>query len=198
MGSIAMKTVTAGGETHQALMTQPEYLYALLKAQRCGKGVLPFFLGLNPVELIWLTQRFNGNAEAAVKVNDDQHQAAKERGDLRQELLDMRRDEWQDLRELLQQHCAGKHPLESAMADIVAAGCLGGDHLWRDLGLEHRGQLGDLLHLFFPGLAKQNTKDMKWKKFFYKQLCEQEGGYVCRAPTCEECAVYDDCFGEEL
>jgi NifQ. len=44
---------------------------------------------------------------------------------------------------------------------------------------------------FFP------ASDMKWKKFIYKQLCEAEGLYVCRAPSCEVCKDYDQCFGKE-
>lgn len=179
---------TANGE-------QASYFSLLLRSQRSGNGVLPFFLGLQPLEMIWLNQCYGAGAKVAADVEPGE---SKERGDLRQELLDLRRDEWQDLRDLLLQSRAGIHPLESAMANIVAAGCLGGDHLWRDLGLENRAQLGELLTLFFPVLAIKNSRDMKWKKFFYKQLCEQEGGYVCRAPSCEECAAFDDCFGEEV
>lgn len=186
-------------ETHSGEpMTHAQCFAVLLKAQRKGKGVLPYFLGLRPVEMIWLSQRYGKGAMDSIQCCEDCDETSRQRGELRQELLDMRRDEWSDLRNLLKQHRAGIHPLETAMADIVAAGCLGGDHLWRDLGLATRQQLGELLALFFPTLAVKNSKDMKWKKFFYKQLCEQEGGYVCRAPSCEECAVYDDCFGEEL
>jgi nitrogen fixation protein NifQ len=49
----------------------------------------------------------------------------------------------------------------------------------------------------FEPLALRNDKDMKWKKFLYKQLCEAEGIYVCRAPSCEVCVDYDNCFGNE-
>ena len=117
--------------------------------------------------------------------------------DLRQELLDLRRDEWEDLREQLMANRSHQCATEAWMANVVAAGCLGGDHLWRDLGLEHRSELRDLLMQNFAPLAKRNTQDMKWKRFFYKQLCDQEGSYVCRAPSCEKCAAYDDCFGRE-
>lgn len=189
------KTLLAAREP---AMSQADYFAMLLDAQRQGRGVLPFFLGLQPLEMIWLSQRYSSGAVEAVSTAECSQELAKQRGDLRQELLEMRRDEWQDLRALLKQHRADMHPLEPAMADMVAAGCLGGDHLWRDMGLPDRAQLGDLLALFFPTLAAKNNRDMKWKKFFYKQLCEQEGGYVCRAPSCEECAVFEDCFGEEL
>ena len=52
------------------------------------------------------------------------------------------------------------------------------------------------MHDNFRPLAEQNTKDMKWKKFLYKQLCIGEGIYVCRAPSCEVCVDYAACFGE--
>jgi len=54
-----------------------------------------------------------------------------------------------------------------------------------------------MLHHNFPELAAKNVKDMKWKKFLYKQLCEAEGIYLCRAPSCEVCIDYPKCFGSE-
>jgi nitrogen fixation protein NifQ len=51
-------------------------------------------------------------------------------------------------------------------------------------------------HGFMP-LAEKNVHDMKWKKFFYKQLCNQKGVYTCRAPSCQVCADYRECFGPE-
>jgi nitrogen fixation protein NifQ len=38
---------------------------------------------------------------------------------------------------------------------------------------------------------------MKWKKFLYRQLCLEEGIYVCRAPSCDVCRDYDLCFARE-
>ncbi len=80
---------------------------------------------------------------------------------------------------------------------IIVAGCLGNDHLWQDLGLWSRSQLTALLHFNFPELAAKNSMDMKWKKFLYKQLCEEEGLYVCRAPSCNVCIDYAKCYGPE-
>jgi len=80
---------------------------------------------------------------------------------------------------------------------IIVAGCLGNDHLWQDLGLWYRSQLTALLHFNFPELAAKNSMDMKWKKFLYKQLCEEEGLYVCRAPSCNVCIDYAKCYGPE-
>lgn len=188
-----------------ALVNEPlysEFFAKLLSAQRENRGVLPFFLGLQPLELMWFAQCYLPETltdTVLIHASGNSDSEAWQRGQLRQELLDMRRDEWLDVRDLLLAHRSdASHPLVTAMASIVAAGCLGGDHLWRDLGLLTRAELSDLMTLFFPTLAVKNSKDMKWKKFFYKQLCEQEGGYVCRAPSCEQCAAYDDCFGEEV
>ena len=83
------------------------------------------------------------------------------------------------------------------MAHILAAGCMASDHLWQDLGLWHRAELTALMRRNFPPLAARNVKDMKWKKFLYKQLCESEGIYLCRAPSCEVCVDYAVCFGPE-
>ncbi len=194
------QSLPVGCEYTASSACHSHFLGRLLAGQRAGRGALPYFLGLQPLVLMWLAQRYQPAEFCATGVArgaNDPESMPWQRGELRQELLEMRRDEWRDVRELLLGNRAGVHPLEHAMADIVAAGCLGGDHLWRDLGLESRAELSELMSLFFPALAAKNSADMKWKKFFYKQLCEQEGGYVCRAPTCEECAAYDDCFGEE-
>jgi nitrogen fixation protein NifQ len=80
---------------------------------------------------------------------------------------------------------------------IIVAACLGDDHLWQDLGLWSRSQLTELLAYNFPELAARNTHDMKWKKFLYKQLCEAEGLYLCRAPSCFVCVDYSKCYGSE-
>lgn len=105
--------------------------------------------------------------------------------------------EWQDLRKLLRAHRAGRDVSELFIADIVCSACLGGDHLWQDLGLFNRAELSQLMERNFPTLAALNVHDMKWKKFLYKQLCIAEGVYICRAPSCEECTDYDACFGPE-
>lgn len=105
--------------------------------------------------------------------------------------------EWQELRHLLRRHRAGQDASELFMADIVCSGCLGSDHLWEDLGLFSRKELSALMARNFPALAERNVRDMKWKKFLYKQLCLAEGIYICRAPSCEVCTEYNVCFGPE-
>jgi nitrogen fixation protein NifQ len=106
-------------------------------------------------------------------------------------------DERDELRQLLASYRAGKSDSEDWMAEMVVNACQGQDHLWQDLGLWSRKDLTLLMQQNFPSLAARNDKDMKWKKFLYKQLCITEGIYTCRAPSCEVCADYQACFGPE-
>lgn len=109
-----------------------------------------------------------------------------------------RHDELDELRRLLLGHRAQQSASEQWIAEIVAVACLSSHHLWQDLGLWSRRDLSALMQRNFPRLAARNDKDMKWKKFLYKQLCETEGIYTCRSPSCEVCPDYNDCFGPEV
>ncbi len=102
-----------------------------------------------------------------------------------------------DLRALLLSGRAKNRMAEEWMAAIVARACQRPNHLWQDLGLRNRGELSQLLNRHFPGLAKQNLRDMKWKKFFYRQLCQAEGVVICKSPVCDACADFAVCFGAE-
>lgn len=106
-------------------------------------------------------------------------------------------DEFPDLLQLLLDHGARDDPHHRHVAHLVAAACMGGNHLWQDLGLPHRQALSQLLGAHFPGLAAKNSGDMKWKKFFYRQLCEREGVLICKSPSCAACCDYAKCFGPE-
>lgn len=187
-------------EQERAARANSRLLRSIVDSQRQGRSCLPFYLGLTPLDCICLMQKITAPDAIPtdwLDMTEPRNRHAYKRGALRQELLEMRRDEWLELRNLLVSGRRGLSVTEFYLADLIAAGCLGGDHLWRDLGLPARQDLRELLMLNFPVLAAANVRDMKWKKFFYKQLCEQEGGYVCRSPTCEACAVYDECFGPE-
>jgi nitrogen fixation protein NifQ len=111
-----------------------------------------------------------------------------------------REDELQDLRALLLEHAApalrGDGRL-AVVADTVALACLGDNHLWQDLRLGSRAELSALMRHWFPALVAKNHADMKWKKFFYKQLCERAALLVCRAPSCAVCVDHAKCFGPE-
>lgn len=109
----------------------------------------------------------------------------------------LRDDEYDDLLQLLLDHRSDGSDETGWLASAVAAACLGGNHLWQDLGLDNRQELSDLLEIRFPSLYSRNTGNMKWKKFFYKQLCERAGVNACRAPSCRVCDDYHICFGAE-
>jgi nitrogen fixation protein NifQ len=148
-----------------------------------GGSILPVGLGLTPIAYARLRhQHFPGTRIGL---------ATGRRGGVDP----TRAAECEHLRTLLLEHRAGRDESEEWMADIFVAGCMGSDHLWQDLGLWSRQDLSALFKHNFPVLVEKNVGDMKWKKFLYKQLCLQEGIYVCRAPSCEMCQDYWKCFG---
>ena len=110
----------------------------------------------------------------------------------------LRADEVVDLVALLLDHAAAGADRElHELAERVAVGCLGDNHLWQDLQLPSRRELSALFDRWFPALATKNRGDMKWKKFLYKQLCEREELFVCKAPSCAVCIDRPQCFGPE-
>lgn len=111
--------------------------------------------------------------------------------------VDVRFEERTDLINLLLANRAGQCESEGWLALIVASACMGGNHLWQDLGLWSRDDLSQLMLHNFPLLAQSNVHNMKWKRFLYKQLCLAEGINACRAPSCEVCVDYAKCFGPE-
>jgi nitrogen fixation protein NifQ len=102
-----------------------------------------------------------------------------------------------DLRALLIEHGSRGAREETWLAAIVARRSLGANHLWQDLGLSSRDDLSRLLLRHFRPLAARNSGDMKWKKFFYRALCERDGALVCKAPNCAVCDDASLCFGGE-
>lgn len=105
--------------------------------------------------------------------------------------------EFPDLVGMLLDYRAADDQDHRCIAHLVASACMCSDHLWQDLGLPNRGALSALLATHFPALAAKNSGDMKWKKFFYRQLCEREGFHACSAPNCAACADYSRCFAPE-
>jgi nitrogen fixation protein NifQ len=106
-------------------------------------------------------------------------------------------DEFDDLLNLLLDHRA--HPGEAStwLSCAIASAAMLDNHLWQDMGLPNRPILSHLLRDNYPGLAARNTGDMKWKKFFYRQLCERAGVMICKSPNCAECCDYALCFSPE-
>lgn len=151
---------------------------------RRGGGVLPRWMGLSSSQFREVTAFYFGGvglppSRSSVGIPKN------------------RQDEIVDLRALLLSHRAGKSRSEVWVAEIICAGCIGGGHLWHDLGLFSRAELGALIQRNFPTLHAKNIKNMRWKKFFYKQLCEGEGVYICRSPSCEACPEFVNCFSSD-
>lgn len=160
-------------------------LARILSSWSLGLGAMPRYIGLEEKD-------FNLMMEYAFPYFDPEWLPNPDNN-----IDPLRADETQDLRKLLLRNRSGESDSEYWMVDILTAGCMGNDHLWQDLGLWCRNDLSKLMAEHFSPLADKNDKDMKWKKFLYKQLCQEEGIYTCRAPSCEVCLDYASCFGPE-
>ena len=101
------------------------------------------------------------------------------------------------LRELLWRLRTAPTPLTSLMSVLIARRATRPNHLWQDLGLANRGELSRVMQRHFASLASRNTQDMKWKKFFFRMICRDEGYRLCTAPSCSECGDFSACFGDE-
>jgi nitrogen fixation protein NifQ len=101
------------------------------------------------------------------------------------------------LHDLLQRGATSGAPLELLLAGLIARRAQHRNHLWQDLGLRYRGELSRLMTTWFAPLARRNTADMKWKKFFSRLICRDASYTLCTAPSCGECSDYDNCFTEE-
>lgn len=106
-------------------------------------------------------------------------------------------DEFEDLVSLLLEHRGDDSEQTEWLAYAVASGCMGGDHLYQDMGLPDRQALSELMTRHFGGLSAKNSANMKWKKFLYKQLCDRAEVRACSAPSCQVCVDYLKCFGPE-
>jgi nitrogen fixation protein NifQ len=168
---------------HGAGLANDEFLAHLLVGRALGKGVLSNDLGLGRARFAALLRRhFPALAWRPVVVAD---------GGPKLQV------EFDDLLAFL---CGEIDPMVASAADIahiIAVACMGADHLWQDLGLPSRRELSKMIALNLPGLARANDRDMKWKKFFYRELCRREEIHVCASPSCEACSDYDKCFGPE-
>jgi nitrogen fixation protein NifQ len=103
----------------------------------------------------------------------------------------------QCLRKLLGRSRTSAGPLGSLLSILIARRSTRPNHLWQDLGLRNRGELSALMLRHFAPLAIRNDQDMKWKKFFYRMICRDEGFTLCAAPSCSECCDFENCFGDE-
>jgi len=121
------------------------------------------------------------------------------------DLLDLSREpesmaldeEESQLHALLEAHAVDASQETRWLTAMTTRRSMAANHLWQDLGLSERSELTQLVRERYPALAARNVQNMKWKKFFYRSLCELEGFTLCAAPSCQECGDFDACFGEE-
>ena len=106
-------------------------------------------------------------------------------------------EEYGDLLALLHEYRRDDSEENAWVAHAVASACAGENHLWQDMGLPSRDVLSQLIRRYFPVLFYKNHSNMKWKKFFYKQLCDRAEMRMCKAPSCGVCSDYVHCFGGE-
>jgi nitrogen fixation protein NifQ len=101
------------------------------------------------------------------------------------------------VRDLLTANRSGDASEGRWLAHMVARRALEANHLWEDLGLRNRAELTRLLERHFAPLAARNTRGMRWKRFFYRMMCEDDGFLMCATPVCTDCRDFSDCFGDE-
>ncbi len=185
-GGRTFTPMTCGGLLAEATgLPNDRALGQLVAAWLSGESVLPAWMGLEPGDYVAMMTRHFPTVGARTPFPEPQT--------LSQPLA----DEQADVADLLLRYRRGADRSERWLAWIVAAGCLGRDHLWQDLGLRSRQELTALMQDAFPALCALNDRDMKWKKFLYKRLCEETGIYTCRAPSCDACSDFAECFGPE-
>jgi nitrogen fixation protein NifQ len=106
-------------------------------------------------------------------------------------------DETAMVRDLLRAQRSSAGDIGHWLAAMVARRSMEPNHLWEDLGLRDRSELSRLLSRHFGPLAARNTGNMRWKRFFYRMLCEDDGFVMCTTPVCTQCNDFELCFGDE-
>lgn len=139
-------------------------------------------LGLDRPALVRLMQAAFPGADVLVGPDDHAGEDALEEPDFRALLLDGR---------------ATGAEIEDWLAHMVARRSLKPEHLWISLGLRTRKELSDMLHRHFPAVAARNVQGMRWKKFFYREMCQAEGVHICKSPVCDICPDFNECYGTE-
>ena len=116
-------------------------------------------------------------------------------GDCAASLVDA--DEMEIVRELLLKNRSSEGDCGHWLASMIARRAMEPNHLWEDLGLRERSELTRLISRHFAPLALRNDKNMRWKRFIYRMMCEDDGFVMCSTPVCSNCADYELCYGAE-
>jgi len=156
----------------------------LLGVAAMEQGALSERVGLGSDDLAALVDRWFPHARAALFAGGATEAA--EEG-----------DEVVMVRGLLLGHRSTSGDDSRWLAAMIARRAMEPHHLWEDLGLRDRSELSRLLARHFAPLAVRNTKNMRWKRFFYRTLCEADGLVMCTTPVCTSCGDFNLCFGDE-
>lgn len=148
-----------------------------LADRAAGQGALPDLLGLEGADLARLAARFWRGPPLP---------------DLDRPLAPPPPD--QAAIALMIQWRGGSVSTESGwLAQILARRAMEGGHLWEDLGLPDRARLSGLIAREFPRLFAANRHNLRWKRFFYRQICAGGSG-LCPAPNCDDCPERSACL----
>jgi nitrogen fixation protein NifQ len=158
---------------------------AIESAHARGEPAMRLLRGLDPAEFTTLLDTLFPGARSRIALPSDGSGAADD--------LDV---EFAELLRLLLEAAEPREAESRWLACAIASAALFDNHLWQDLQLPDRKALSTLLATRFGTLARRNTAHMRWKAFFYKQLCDRAGA-VCRSPSCAACDDYNECFGTE-
>ncbi|MCA1515576.1 nitrogen fixation protein NifQ [Bradyrhizobium sp. NBAIM01] len=174
----------ADGDTATDSNLDRHILASILAAATMDGGSLPEKAGLSGDELAALLEEYFPSVEVKLA---EQLSAPKCEED----------DEIVMLRDLLLEQRSTEGDIGSWLAAMIARRAIEPGHLWGALGLRNRGELSRLLSRHFAPLATRNVNNMRWKRFFYRMLCENEGLVMCKTPVCKQCDDFNLCFGEE-
>jgi nitrogen fixation protein NifQ len=76
---------------------------------------------------------------------------------------------------------------KNELAPWIAKTSLEMGHLYSDLGLTSRKEMGEFMSKHFTSLAKLKPEDKRWKKYLYDCIGKT-------APACATCADISNCF----
>lgn len=91
-----------------------------------------------------------------------------------------------DILSLLEEHANDRYSKE-VLAPWIAETSIQMGHLYSDLGLASREEMGKLMSMNFTSLAKQKPNDVRWKKYLYDCIGKT-------APACATCSDITNCF----
>lgn len=92
----------------------------------------------------------------------------------------------QDVLVLLQQHANNAYSKE-VLAPFIAKTSLQMGHLYSDLGMNSREEMGAFMKKHFSSLAALKPDDIRWKKYLYDCIGKT-------APACATCHDISNCF----